>query len=165
MESGANHCSLSLSQGRNLVMKKSVEKISILSGSLYAVAFVFSLTVLPAMSYAQLDNNPWGFTGQNRASIAALMKQVEDESSSRSNVVASGGGDIVNLVCGADATSSAKGNSSCIILNNSDAAIDLGQDSQGDQTATSEETTNVDETINTNVEAIDDVLQTLNGDT
>ena len=144
-------------------MKESKKITNVFSRSLYAIAF--TVTMLPALSNAQVDNNPWGFTGQNRASIAALMKQIDDNKSSRSNVVASGGGDIVNLVCGADATSSAKGNSSCIILNNSDAAIDLGQDSQGDQTATSEETTNVDETINTNVEAIDDVLQTLNGDT
>ena len=67
------------------------------------------------------------------------------------------------MVCGADAASSATGNSSCVILNNSDAAVNIGQDSQGDQNSSSEEVTNVDETINANVEAIDDVLQTLSG--
>ena len=121
-----------------------------------------ALVLVPLSANAQLDE-PWGFSGQNRASIAALIKQVEDGSNS-GTVVSGTSGNIVNLVCGADASSSATGNSSCIILNNSDADINLGQDSEGDQTATNEETTNVDETINTNVEAIDDVLDTLSGD-
>lgn len=138
-------------------MKESGKKMKILSGSLLLAV----MAITPFSAKAQMGDNPWGFSGQNRASIAALIKQVED--ADKGTAIISGGGDIVNLVCGADASSSATGNSSCIILNNSDADINIGQDSEGDQTASTEETTNVEETIN-GVEGIDDVLDTLSGD-
>ena len=141
-------------------MRHSIKKSKALGVSLlFSTIFI----IAPTSVQAQLMDQPWGFNGQNRASIAALMKQVEDQSGA-SSIVSSGSGDITSLVCGGEGDSTAKANSSCIILNNSDADIYIGQDAEGDQTATNEETTNVDETINTNVEAIDDVLDTLSGE-
>ncbi len=54
----------------------------------------------------------------------------------------------------------AKGAASCIILNNSDGSISIDQISEGDQNATSTETTKVEETIN----GVDEILETLNGE-
>ncbi len=111
-----------------------------------------ALMLIGAQTKAEtLNNTPWGFSNQNRASIAALMKQAED-SNSRGATAAQVGGDVTNLVCGNGANSStATGNSACIIMNNSNGDISTGQDSTGDQTAenTSTDTTTVNETINT----------------
>ncbi|MGB4056681.1 MAG: hypothetical protein WBK77_01195 [Alphaproteobacteria bacterium] len=108
--------------------------------------------VLPVQA-DNLNNAPWGFANQNRASIAALIKQVEDNgSSSGSNASGLVGSNITNLVCGdGQGSSKAQGNSACVILNNSTGDITTGQDTTGDQTAenTSTETTTVNETINT----------------
>lgn len=90
---------------------------------------------------AQMVNEPWGFQQQNRASIAALMRQTE-EGDGAGVVAAPGSYD--SLVCGSDGASSAKGNAICIIMNNSDGAIEIGQDSQGDQEATSTENTAIE---------------------
>ncbi len=120
-----------------------------------------------APAQAQMSDNPWTFSPQNRASIAALIRSVEEDDSNNSGVVASGtGGGIVNLVCGGEADTSAKANGSCIILNNSEGAvIDILQDSEGDQTASTEDNVTVDETIvNGNGEGVDEILDTLNGD-
>lgn len=108
------------------------------------------------------NNNAWGFSPQNRASIASLMKQVEGGSSGVSGT-SSGGS--TTLICG-DGASTAKGNASCIILNNSTGNIEIGQDSQGNQTASSETqtTTNVTEHMQVeNTIATDDILATLHG--
>ncbi len=106
--------------------------------------FMVALSLFVAFGYseahAQLDQ-PWGFKAQNRASIASLIKQVEDGpiGSSAGNLSASAipSQDITTLVCGSDGASSAKGNSTCIILNNASGGIDLAQDVLGDQSASS----------------------------
>lgn len=128
------------------MMEKNMKK----SKQILGIAVFSAVLASGAPVSAQMFNTPFTFAPQNRASIAALMKSVEDQGGSQSGVVAGSGtsGDITNLVCGADGTSSADGNSTCIILNNSDGLLDIGQESNGDVTATSDDTVNVDETIN-----------------
>lgn len=108
-------------------------------------------------AFAQMAKEAWSFNTQNRASIAALMKQVDDSDRQSTQTTASGS---TTLVCGggsSDSNSSAMGNSSCIILNNSSGNIELGQDSTGDQNASS------DSDVTTNLETTDEVLNALNG--
>lgn len=124
------------------------------------VAFTFILgTALSQTANAQMAEKPWGFEQQNRASIAALMKSVENNKAN-SSIATNQPSSSTTLICGSDGSSSAKGTSSCIILNNSDGSILLDQDSNGNQTATAEDTTNIQETIN---HGADDVLAALNG--
>lgn len=106
--------------------------------------FVFIISSWSAQ--AQMSSAPWGFAAQNRASIAALIRQVEGESSSNIGSVSAAPTEITNLICGSDGSSSAKGTGSCIILNNASAAIELLQDSEGDNTASTDDTTNIGET-------------------
>ncbi len=116
-------------------------------------ALVFCLVQAATPAHAQMAKEPWGFAPQNRASIAALMQQVEDKSASASTQTASSG-DV--LICGGGGGSStATGNASCIILNNSDALLNIGQDSHGDQGSQ-----NTVKDTNTSSPA-DDVLATL----
>ena len=125
----------------------------------YSVA-AFSVCTFCVEANAQLNDSPWGFSSQNRASIAALIQQVENADD---NTSASAATSVTTLVCGGDsADSSAAGNSTCIILNNSDGLITLNQENMGNQDANSEssETTNVEETIN-----VDEILATLDGGT
>lgn len=109
-------------------------------------------------SAQQVASEPWGFKAQNRASIAALMRQVEDANQTANAQAAPFSNDA--LVCGGGGgSSSATANSTCIILNNANAAIELGQDAQGNQGATS--------TGGTQAEAespADEVLATLGND-
>lgn len=98
--------------------------------------------VTSATAHAQMVNQPWGFTQQNRASIAALMKQTEDKENERQAVTTSASG-YDQLVCGKDGDSSATGNNTCIIMNNSNGSIQIGQDANGSQTATSNTETTV----------------------
>ena len=95
------------------------------------IALGFSTPALAQL----MGTNGWSPQLQNRASIAALLQQVEENGSSgsSSSPAATSG---VTLVCGDGGDATAKGNSSCIILNNSTGVIDLGQDSNGDQSAT-----------------------------
>lgn len=88
---------------------------------------------------AQQFNQAWGFTAQNRASIAALMKQMDNEEKNADSQVGILGGysGSDNLICGGDGESEATGNSTCIILNNATGNIEIDQDSEGGQTATS----------------------------
>ncbi|MCB1682134.1 MAG: hypothetical protein KDI65_09385 [Alphaproteobacteria bacterium] len=124
-----------------------------------AVLAISAFTSVPA--YAQMSEQPWSFSPQNRASIAALIHSVEDGNNS-GGTISGGSGGIVNLVCGKDGDTSATANNTCIILNNSEgASVDILQDSTGDQTATSDNDTTVDETIVENTQGIDDVLDTL----
>jgi|AntRauTorckE6833_2_1112554.scaffolds.fasta_scaffold65322_2 hypothetical protein len=101
---------------------------------------------------AQMNAKPWGFTPQNRASIASLMRQVEQPPS--------GGGvgsvSADTIVCGAGDETAAKGNSTCIIMNNANGAIDVGQASDGDQTASNASSVNSQESA---IDEIIDVLQ------
>lgn len=109
--------------------------------SILCLAVAAGLLSTPAS--AQMSKEAWTFTQQNRAAIASLIKQ--NETSNRNGTAVASGG--TTLVCGggsADANSSALGNSSCIILNNSTGMLDIGQDSLGDQdsNANSELTSN-----------------------
>lgn len=98
----------------------------------------FMLFAIDAPAHAQMSNNPWGFQPQNRASVAALIRQVENGKDGASAVTAiAATPSYTNLVCGSESKSSASGNTTCIILNNADGNISVGQDSQGDPTAIS----------------------------
>lgn len=100
---------------------------------LLAITFLCSTA-----AHAQMNNQQWGFKPQNRASIAALMRQVEE--SENANAAQSASSDVDTLVCGGGGgSSSATANSTCIILNNSTAGLNVGQDSQGSQGAQSGE--------------------------
>jgi hypothetical protein len=106
-----------------------------------------------------MSSSPWGFAAQNRASIAALIRQVENEGSSNAGFSSAAPTAITNLVCGSDGSSSAKGTGSCIILNNASAAIDLLQDSEGDNTATTDDTTNIGDIA----DSVADILSSISG--
>ena len=99
---------------------------------LWAVAVAAGLFFGSRVANAQQYNQAWGFTTQNRASIAALMQQVEGNGAN--TAAAQGGFD--TLVCGGDGASSATGNSTCIILNNATGNVEIGQDTEGNQDAT-----------------------------
>lgn len=102
-----------------------------------AASFLLVATGLIATpSYSQDRNQSWQFKGQNRASIAALIRDVEKNGSGGGVATLSPAGSYTNLVCGKDGQSSAAGNTTCIILNNSDGTVDVGQESNGSQTAT-----------------------------
>ncbi len=110
----------------------------------------------PTLAQAQMTQQPWTFAQQNRASIAALMQQTENPAA----LAVPASNDI--LICGGGTgESSATANSTCIILNQATGDIQLGQDSNGDQTASSlnENSTAAPES------ASDDVLATLVGET
>lgn len=112
------------------------------------------MTFISTAAQAQMMQQPWSFTPQNRASIAALMQQTERPAA----LAAPASSD--TLICGGGTgESSATANSTCIILNNATGQIELGQDSTGDQSASS---------LNENAEAMpegesDAVLATLDG--
>lgn len=102
---------------------------------------------------AQMENNPWNFQPQNRASVAALIRQVEKEKSSASALTQiAAPASYTNLTCGGDSKPTASGNNTCIILNNSEGNIHVGQDSEGNQTATNNQTSQ---------SGADDILTTL----
>ena len=105
---------------------------------------------------AQMSQKPYSFQARDRAGLAVYMKNLEESRNNSSNVSSTGSGSVdqTYLVCGGGsggATSQA--NSSCVIINNSDAALGLGQDSQGNQdsgssTNTTTNTTTADEVSN-----------------
>jgi hypothetical protein len=91
---------------------------------------------LSASASAQMSPQPWGFAQQNRASIAALMKQTENPTAATS----AGSGD--TLICGGGTgQASATANSTCIILSQASGQIQLGQDSNGSQSSASSDST------------------------
>ncbi len=102
-----------------------------LGGLLLVLALTESASAQQAMG-----NQPWNFTAQNRAGIAALMEQQKNGSGT-------GGVASANACGGGGGTSTATSNYTCIILNNSTASIGSDQDSDGDQTATSDADTSV----------------------
>lgn len=120
-----------------------ISKHALAAKAVLPAALICGLTIFGTTSaHAQMVNQPWEFTQQNRASIAALMKQTEDRETTQAATAVAGGYD--QLICGKDGASSATGNNTCIIMNNSDGVIQIGQDAQGDQSATSNtETTEV----------------------
>ena len=142
-------------------------KMHIMKSATFYGAAILSFSVFASGSAnAQMNETPWGFTNQNRASIASLIKQVEDADSRNASEVVSSG--VTQLICGGDsANASGAGNSTCIILNNSDGFIDLYQDNLGDIDANSESDGEdvVDEEIDVSEEAggVGDVEDILGG--
>lgn len=112
-----------------------------LAGNIMALA-------MPAQ--AQMRSDPWGFQTQNRASIAALIRQVEGGPQPVATT------SITSLVCAGDGGSSASGNSTCVILNNAMGDLRVGQEANGNQTASSE----TEQVTQTSAES---VLETLQG--
>jgi hypothetical protein len=103
-----------------------------------AVAALLSFSPLPALAGEEfnLGNRPWDFTQQNRAGIAALIEQQKNGTIGGGTGTGSGGG------CGGNAgNSTATGNYTCIIINESQAAIEILQKEFGDQTANAQTTT------------------------
>lgn len=134
---------------------------------------LFSRFILPALltlglalinaaaAHAQVNNQPWGFATQNRASIAALMKQTDDQNKNRTATTVAAPGSYDQLVCGGDGESSARANATCIIMNNSDGVIHIGQDANGNQSATNGTNTansndDTDSPLTTALESISD---------
>lgn len=120
--------------------------------SIALLSAVFLFTPV-AETQAQMNAKPWGFTPQNRASIASLMRQAEQQPSNNGGA---GSVSADTIVCGAGDETAAKGNSTCIIMNNANGAIDVGQDSNGEQTANNTSSVNGQETA---VDEIIDVLE------
>lgn len=86
---------------------------------------------------------PWNFTPVNRASMAVVIKNVEDGKGASGD-----GGSGTTIVCGGNngsggtggtgSAASATANNNCVIISNSDGAVvNVDQDSEGDQTASS----------------------------
>lgn len=118
-----------------------------MKNSALAIAILMGTMGISNIAHAQQYNQSWQFKGQNRASIAALMKQVEQESEASNAVVQQVPGSYDTLICGGgDGQSAATANSTCIILNNATGSIQIGQDSDGSQTAnnSAEQNMNVD---------------------
>ena len=138
------------------------------SVAFYSVATLSFSVFASGSANAQMNEDPWTFTNQNRASIASLIKSVEDADSSNASEIVSTGTTVTQLVCGGDsANASGAGNSTCIILNNSEGFIDLYQDNLGDISANSESDGDdvVDEEIDVTEESgsVDDVEDILEG--
>ena len=99
-----------------------------------AATFGVLLLAAPPPSSAEefnLGNRPWDFTQQNRAGIAAMMVQKRNGTLGGANGGVGGG----NACGGNGGNSAAIGNYTCIILNDSTAAIEQLQKELGDQTA------------------------------
>lgn len=90
---------------------------------------------LAAPASAQMSEKAWDFKNQtNRAAIASLIYQVDNGQMDGSSAAGTGSAN----ACGGGGTSTATGNYTCIIVNNSTAMIDALQDSTGDQTSTAD---------------------------
>ena len=116
-----------------------------------ASGVVILIISMGTAALAQMNNRPFGFQPRNGASIAALMQQVENQNS-RSNGnggVAAFESNTTTLVCGSDGASSAQGNSSCVILNNANADLQMGQEAQGEQSASAETNSSIDSVMET----------------
>lgn len=127
----------------------------------------------PVQAQAGFNNSGWSPQASNRASIAALIRQVEEDDSTSSGAYAVGS-TVTQLICGSSSgeggqtSANAQANSSCIILNNSEGSVlSIDQLSDGDQDANAQSTemVTVDETINYDAGDADDVLDVLAGNT
>jgi hypothetical protein len=103
---------------------------------------ILALTLLfSAVSFstqAQMNQEPWGFKQQDRATTAAMMHQVEGGSTN----------DPPAMICGgAGGKAGATANSTCIILNHSTGNIDLDQTSEGDQSASNDDDSDADDVL------------------
>lgn len=98
---------------------------------------------------AQLFEDPVDLGGQrNGAAIAQMIERIEERDESGATGAANGGGTSVEsttVLCGgggSDGTSSsATSNRNCIILNEANGEVQVGQDSQGDQAADADQAT------------------------
>ncbi len=87
--------------------------------------------LIASTASAQMFEQPRQFKQRDGAGLAVFMRSL-----SGTNTSATAGGDSTILVCGGSGgQSTATANSSCIILNNSDASALIGQESDGDQGA------------------------------
>jgi hypothetical protein len=118
---------------------------------LFSACLFGALAALPTTAGAQqaMGNQPWNFTAQNRAGIAALIQQQNGDSNT---------GGAAALACGGGGTATATANYTCIILNNSTGSIGANQGSDGDQTATSDTESSVNGVPE---EDLSEVLETL----
>jgi hypothetical protein len=117
-----------------------------LGGILLTLSMTAGATAQQAMG-----NQPWNFTPQNRAGIAALIQQ--------GGTGGSGAGSGSAFACGGGGEATATANYTCIIINDSEGSIiHTGQDSDGDQTATTDTETSVNGVPD---EDLSEVLETL----
>jgi hypothetical protein len=123
------------------------------TGSVFLLACLGgALIALSTAASAQqaMGNQPWNFTPQNRAGIAALIQQQQNGNNNTGSAAA--------FACGGGGTATATANYTCIILNDSYASINAGQTSAGSQTATSDAETQVNgasqETLSTLIEEL-----------
>lgn len=110
--------------------------VVLLSAGLAAAAF---LPFSPAPAFAggeefNLGNRPWDWSPRNHAGIAALIEQKKNGTIGGGGNGGGGGGG-----CGGNAGhSTAIGNYTCIIINESTSMLELIQKEYGDQTANSQ---------------------------
>lgn len=143
---------------KRTLMRFAVDTLTILVYAAFAVTLMAHLAVDAA---AQMYEQPWGFAGRSGGSMAIFMKQVDAgmlDGNSGSGAAAVSG-TTTYLVCGGEGSAGARGNSSCIILNNSDAALNIGQEAVGDQTAEN----TVTQTQNNGADEVSEILD--GGDT
>jgi hypothetical protein len=113
-----------------------------------AGAAVLLASAGPQVAMAQQFTDPVDIGGQrNGAAIAQMIERVEERDET-SGVAGSGGSTTVEsttVLCGGggrDGTSSsATSNRNCIILNDANGEVQVGQDSAGDQTADADQAT------------------------
>jgi hypothetical protein len=100
-----------------------------------------------------MGDRAWNFNNQtSRASVASLMLQAENSQNGASSFGA-------GQACGGGGESTATANYTCIILNNSNAAIDALQDNLGDQSSNAESDVMVNSTDGG--ESMGDILESL----
>lgn len=138
---------------KRTLMRLTIDGLTLLVYAAFALALV---TRLAADASAQMYEQPWGFAARNGGNMAVVMKQVEagllDGSSGSSAAAVTGS--TTYLVCGGEGSAGARGNSSCIILNNSDGALSIGQEAVGDQNAESTTT----QTQNNGTDEVSEIL-------
>ncbi|HIP79984.1 MAG TPA: hypothetical protein EYH07_16175 [Kiloniellaceae bacterium] len=138
---------------KRTLMRIAVDLLTVFVYTAFAVALMARLA---GDASAQMYEQPWGFAARSGGSMAIFMKQVDagmlDGNSGSSAAAVTGS--TTYLVCGGDGSAGARGNSSCIILNNSDGAINTGQEAVGDQTAES----SVTQTQNNGADEVSEIL-------
>ena len=117
---------------KRTVMRIAVDVLTVFVYTAFAVAFMARLA---GDASAQMYEQPWGFAARSGGSMAIFMKQVDAGmlDGSAGSGAAAVAGTTTYLVCGGEGSAGARGNSSCIILHNSDGAINTGQEAVGDQ--------------------------------
>ncbi|MBX6322673.1 MAG: hypothetical protein IRY94_12655 [Rhodospirillaceae bacterium] len=115
----------------------SAYRSSFLAAAGLALAWI-ALSPAPSSAQSGQFDEPWRFGTTNRSAIAVYMRQREDQLDGLGSG-GSAGGTGQTYVCGSagngSSTAGATGNSTCIILNNSDGQVTVTQDSSGNQSA------------------------------